>query len=90
MPEIWLSLTTVQKKALKAVVGSGGRLLLSKAVTSEYGLSAASMQTALKAIEARGIIREEESLGVVRSRLDDPCLGTWLRLAQGALKSPTH
>lgn len=49
----------VQKKALKAVIGSGGRRLLSKAVTTDYGLSAASMQKAIQALNDRGIIREE-------------------------------
>ena len=58
-----MSLTEVQKKALKAMIGSGGRLLLSKAVTTEHSPSAASMQKALKALKDRGIIREEQSLG---------------------------
>ena len=80
--QLWMSLTEVQKKALKAVIGSGGRLLLSKAVTTEHSLSAASMQKALKALNDRGIIREEQSLGAARLRLDDPFLATWLKAAQ--------
>ncbi len=80
--QLWLSLTLIQKKALKAVVGTGGRQLLSKAVTSQYGVAPASMQKALKVLDDRGIIREEQSLGSVRFRLDDPLLATWLRLAQ--------
>jgi uncharacterized protein len=80
--QLWMSLTEVQKKALKAVIGSGGRLLLSRAVTSEHALSAASMQKALKALNDRGIIREEQSLGDARLRLDDPFLATWLKAAQ--------
>jgi len=82
--QLWMSLTAVQKKALKAVISSGGRLLLSKAVTTEHSLSAASMQKALKALNERGIVREEQSAGAVRLRLDDPFLGTWLKAAQAS------
>jgi hypothetical protein len=37
--QLWMSLTAVQKKALKAVIKSGGRLLLSRAVTTEHPLA---------------------------------------------------
>jgi len=80
--QLWVALTAVQKKTLKAVIASGGKQLLSKAVTAEHSLSPASMQKALKALDERGIIREEQALGSVRFRLDDPFFATWLRLAQ--------
>jgi hypothetical protein len=80
--QLWLSLTTVQKKALRAVIGTSGRLLLSKAVNDQYGLAVASMQKALKALTDRGIVREEQTQGDVRLRLDDPFLATWLRAAR--------
>jgi hypothetical protein len=80
--QLWLSLTTVQKKALSAVIGASGRLLLSKAVNDQYGLPVASMQKALKALTERGIVREEQTLGAVRLRLDDPFLATWLKVAR--------
>lgn len=80
--QLWMSLTAVQKRALKAVIKSGGRLLLSKAVTTEHSLSAASMQKALQALNERGLIREEQLAGAVRLRLDDPVLATWLKVAQ--------
>jgi energy-coupling factor transporter ATP-binding protein EcfA2 len=82
--QLWLSLTTVQKKALNAVIGTSGRLLLSRAVNDQYGLAVASMQKALKALTDRGIVREEQTLGDVRLRLDDPFLATWLRTARTA------
>jgi hypothetical protein len=82
--QLWLSLTTVQKKALSAVIGTGGRLLLSKAVNDQYGLAVASMQKALKALTDRGIVREEQTRGDVHQRLDDPFLATWLRIARTA------
>jgi DNA-binding transcriptional MocR family regulator len=77
-------LTTVQKKALSAVIGTGGRLLLSKAVNDQYGVAVASMQKALKALTDRGLVREEQALGDVRLRLEDPFLATWLRIARTA------
>jgi AAA+ ATPase superfamily predicted ATPase len=80
--QLWLSLTTVQKKAFKAVVGSGGRALMSKAVADKYELAVASMQKALKALSDRGVIREDQALGDRRYRLDDPFFATWLRMAQ--------
>jgi uncharacterized protein len=82
--QLWLSLTTVQKKALSAVIGASGRLLLSKAVNDQYGLPVASMQKALKALTERGIVREEQTLGALRLRLDDPFLATWLKVARTA------
>ena len=42
------------------------------------------MQKALKASTDRGIIREEQTLGDVRLRLDDPFLATWLKAARSA------
>lgn len=82
--QVWLSLTTVQKKALRAVIGTSGRLLLSRAVNDRYGLAVASMQKALKALTDRGIVREEQTLGDVRLRLDDPFFATWLKAARTA------
>src|ERR1700677_837825 len=82
--QLWLSLTTVQKKALNAVIGTSGKLLLSKAVNDQYGLAVASMQKALKALVDRGIVREEQVLGDNRLRLDDPFLATWLKVARTA------
>jgi hypothetical protein len=40
------------------------------------------MQKALKALTDRGIIRDEQALGGVRYRPDDPFFITWLRIAQ--------
>jgi len=80
--QLWMSLTAVQKKALNAVVGMSGRQLLSKAAADEYGLPVSSMQKALKALNEAGIIREEQTLGETRWRLDDPFFATWLGVAQ--------
>ncbi len=82
--QLWVSLTEVQKKALKAVIGNKGQQLMSQAVATEYGVPPASMQKALKALDSRGIVRTDESFGTVRVRLDDPFFATWLRQAQSA------
>jgi uncharacterized protein len=80
--QLWMSLTAAQKKALNAVVGMSGRQLLSKAAADEYGLPVSSMQKALRALNEVGIIREEQTLGVTRWRLDDPFFATWLGIVQ--------
>jgi hypothetical protein len=59
-----------------------GRQLLSKAASEEYGVSVSSMQKALKALNALGIIREEQTLGAIRWRLDDPFFAIWLGISQ--------
>jgi hypothetical protein len=80
--QMWMSLATVQKRALNAVIGTSGRLLLSRSVNDRYGLAVASMQKALKALTDRGIVCEEQTLGDVRLRLDDRFFATWLRIAR--------
>lgn len=80
----WVALTPTQKKALKAVIATGGRNLLAKAVTLHHEISPGAMQKALRALDTKDLIREEQSLGSVRYRLEDPFLATWLRLAQSA------
>lgn len=78
----WVALTPIQKRALKAVIATRGRNLLSKAVTHDQGIAPATMQKALRALDNKDLIREEQSLGSVRFRLEDPFLAVWLRLAQ--------
>ena len=47
-----------------------------------YGLAASSMQRALQALDARGVVREDEDAGRIRYRLEDPFLATWIVEAQ--------
>lgn len=60
----------------------GGKGLRSAAVLARYGLAASSMHKILKALDSRGLIREEEELGSIRYRLEDPFFARWLRLVQ--------
>lgn len=81
--QLWLSLTTAQKKALKAVIEQGGRELLARAVLHHHGLAASSMQRALQALDSLGVVREDDGdQAGVRYRLEDPFLGAWLALVQ--------
>lgn len=80
--QIWNSLNRQQKIALKAVIDEGGKGLRSAAVLARFGLAASSMHKILIALDSRGLIREEEELGSIRYRLEDPFLARWLRLVQ--------
>jgi AAA+ ATPase superfamily predicted ATPase len=82
--QLWHSLTKAQKKALKAVIERAGRELLAREVLEGHGLAASSMQRALQALDARGIIREEEEPGRMRWRLEDPFLAAWIAEVQRA------
>jgi hypothetical protein len=80
--QIWNSLNRQQKIALRAVIEEGGKELRSAAVLARSGLAASSMHKILLALDSRGLIREEEELGSIRYRLEDPFLARWLRLVQ--------
>ena len=36
----------------------------------------------LKVLDSRGLVREEETIGSIRYRLEDPFFARWLRLVQ--------
>lgn len=75
--------------ALRALSGPIEKIgaTASRRIQRFFGLAPASMQKALKALDRRGLIREGQSTGAVRWRLDDPFLATWLRLAQSTPSS---
>jgi hypothetical protein len=76
--QIWNSLVATQQKALIAIVSGDGQGMLSKEVLSSHDLAAATMQTAIRALIKKGILRYEEARGAVRYRLEDPFLGAWV------------
>ena len=80
--QIWTNLTRAQKTALKAVIEEGGRELLGRAVLQRHDLAASTMQRALQALDTMGIVREDESGGAIRFRLEDPFFPAWLAVAQ--------
>lgn len=80
--QIWNSLTRSQKIAVKAVIMERGTNLRAAPVLARYGLAASTMHRTLEALDDRGIVREDEELGSIRYRLEDPFLAHWLRMVQ--------
>jgi hypothetical protein len=78
--QVWNALTSAQQKALFAVVRERGQNLHSTRVIRESGMGQSTMQRALAALKDRDLIREEETRGQTRLRLEDPFFGTWLAL----------
>jgi len=81
--QLWNSLTRQQKFVLKAVIEEGGVNLRSAEVLARYGVASSTMHKMLKTLDARGVVREEEKIGSIRYRLEDPFFARWLKLAQG-------
>lgn len=82
--QLWNSLTRAQKIATRAVIDERGVNLRAAATLARYGLPAATMHKALSALESRGIVREDEAIGSIRHRLQDPFFAHWLKWAQGS------
>ncbi|HEX5072461.1 MAG TPA: hypothetical protein VFW03_04640, partial [Gemmatimonadaceae bacterium] len=80
--QLWTSLTTPQKKVLKAVILEGGGGLTSADVLRRHGVAAATMHKTLGVLDDKGIIREDEAEASPRYRLEDPFFGAWLRHVQ--------
>jgi uncharacterized protein len=78
--QLWTSLTAPQQKALLAVIHEAGKGLASGAVSRRYRIPVPTLQKSVRALEARGIVREEGARGEVRLRLEDPLFGAWVRL----------
>lgn len=77
--QLWVALTATQQKALLALRRESGGLM-STDVTRRYGIPVPSMQKSLAALEAKGIIREEQALGASRLRFEDPLFAAWVEL----------
>jgi uncharacterized protein len=78
--QVWNALTSAQQKAMLALVREKGQNLHSARVVRESSLSQSTMQRALAALKSRDLIREEETRGQTRLRLEDPFFGVWLGL----------
>lgn len=81
---LWRSLTTAQKKTLKAVIEHDGRNLHSHAVSSQYGIARSSIQRALEVLEERQLIRQDLDASQSQYLLVDPFLPAWLFREQQA------
>jgi hypothetical protein len=78
--QLWSSLPPSQQKGLIALIREGGVQLTSTDVARRYKLPVPSMQKGLKALEAKAIVREEQSRGATRLRLEDPLFSAWVEL----------
>ena len=78
--QLWSSLPPSQQKALVALIREAGAQLTSTDVSRRYRLPVPTMQKALRALEAKSILREEHALGASRLRLEDPLFGAWVQL----------
>ena len=78
--QVWNRLTTVQQRALLALVETGGVGLYSHATLRKHELPLSSMRTAVQILTDSGIARPEETMGSVRHRLEDPFFAAWIRL----------
>lgn len=80
--QLWVSLPSPQQKALVALLREApmGRGLTSKEVTRRYEIGVSTMQKSLRALEQKGIVREEQARGEGRLRLEDPLFGAWVQL----------
>ena len=82
--QLWTSLTATQRTMVRAVIEEQGRKLRSNDVLTRYAIPSSSATRTLRALDERGIVREEENGGEIRYRLEDPFLAAWLRWAQRA------
>lgn len=75
--QLWNGLTVIQQTVLIAVVAESGMNLQSMKVVNMVGKSHATIRRALDAFIERSILREEEHLGSVRVRFEDPFFAQW-------------
>lgn len=81
--QLWSGLTMNQKKALKAVMLTGGREVFAASVSRQLALPVASLQTALEQLEERQIVRRAPGNDKrARYRFVDPFLAAWIQRSQ--------
>lgn len=77
--QLWNGLTAIQQKILFVVIRETGVNLQSMKVVKALGKGASTVKRSLEALTARDILREEESLGSVRFRFEDPFFTHWIQ-----------
>ena len=78
--QVWNNLTTIQKKALQAVVTENGQNLQSMKVSNISKVSPSSMRRALESLNAQDVLRQDEEGGAIRFKFEDPFFAAWIRL----------
>ena len=78
--QIWNQLTAKQQKTLVAVIAERGAGLHSTRASRTASLSVATLQSSLKALLEKEILRQDEEDAVIRYRFMDPLFADWIRL----------
>jgi AAA+ ATPase superfamily predicted ATPase len=78
--QLWNDLTAIQQKTLLAVIAEDGTNMQSMKVARIVGRGPSTVRRALDALMSRDVLREDESLGGVRMRFEDPFFAHWMRL----------
>lgn len=78
--QMWNQLTAKQQKALIAVITELGNGLLSTRAARGSRLSVATLQSSLKALLEKEILRQDEENAAIRYRFIDPFFADWIRL----------
>jgi len=84
--QLWTSLTSTQRTVVRAVIEERGRALRSREVLARYSVASSTATRALRALDERGVLREEEDSKEIRYRLEDPFLAAWLHWTQKAAR----
>jgi hypothetical protein len=82
--QLWTSLTSTQRTMVRAVIEEHGRGLRSREVLARYAMASSTATRALRALDDRGVLREDEDDMDIRYRLEDPFLAAWLHWTQKA------
>ena len=78
--QTWTRLTSVQQRALIAVIRRQGTGMSSTEAAKSTGITVPSLQSALRSLHEHGILRDDPAAGSVRTRFDDPFFAVWIRL----------
>ncbi len=76
--QLWNGLTAIQQKTLVAVIRERGSNLQSMKVARDVGKGPSTVARSIEALKMRDILREEEHLGNVRVRFEDPFFARWI------------
>lgn len=76
--QLWNGLTGIQQRTLMAVIQEHGAAMQSMKVARLVGVGPSTVRRSTEALMARDILREEEQLGSVRLRFEDPFFAQWI------------
>ncbi len=81
----WNQLSGYQKTALITVAAGQVTGLTSKTVLKRTSLTGATMQKTIAALKTKNILRDEETIGKITLRFEDPFFKRWILFVNGRL-----